>query len=61
MPAPQMTKEQWKKIPAGRKKKDAKGVRFIKVKEGDGEKLMEVRVFANPEHIKEPVPAEWLQ
>jgi hypothetical protein len=31
------------------------------VKEGDGEKLMEVRVFANEEHIKEPVPAEWLR
>jgi hypothetical protein len=59
--APQISKEQWKAIPAARKKKDAKGVRFLKVKEGDGEKLMEVRVFAKAEHIKEPVPAEWLQ
>lgn len=41
--------------------KGAKGVRFLKVKEGAEEKLMEVRVFANAEHIKEPVPAEWLQ
>ena len=61
MAAPQMSKEQWKAIPAQRKKKDAKGVRFLKVKEGEGEKLMEVRVFANSEHIKDPVPAEWLQ
>ncbi|MFL5245347.1 MAG: hypothetical protein ACJ8FY_24900 [Gemmataceae bacterium] len=61
MAAPQLSKEQWKAIPAKHKKKDAKGVRFLKVKEGDGEKLMEVRVFANGEHIKEPVPAEWLQ
>jgi hypothetical protein len=58
---PQMSKEQWKAVPANRKKKDAKGVRFLKVKEGDQEKLMEVRVFANAEHIKDPVPAEWLQ
>jgi hypothetical protein len=56
-----MTKEQWKAVPASRKKKDAKGVRFLKVKEGDGEKLVEVRVFAKQEHITEPVPAEWLQ
>jgi hypothetical protein len=56
-----MSKEQWKAIPAQRKKKDAKGVRFLKVKEGEAEKLMEVRVFANSEHIKDPVPAEWLQ
>ena len=61
MAAPQMSKGQWKAIPAARKKKDAKGVRFLKVKEGDGEKLMEVRVFAKDEHIKDPVPAEWLQ
>jgi hypothetical protein len=59
--APQLSKEQWKAIPAQRKKKDAKGVRFLKVKEGDGEKLMEVRVFAKAEHITEPVPSEWLQ
>ena len=59
--APQLSKEQWKAIAANRKKRDAKGVRFLKVKEGDGEKLVEVRVFANPEHIKEPAPAEWLQ
>jgi hypothetical protein len=56
-----MTREQWKALPAARKKKNAKGVRFVKVKEGDGEKLMEVRVFARAEHIKDPVPAEWLQ
>jgi hypothetical protein len=56
-----MSKEQWKAIPAQRKKKDAKGVRFLKIKEGEAEKLMEVRVFANAEHIKDPVPAEWLQ
>ncbi len=61
MPAPQMTKAQWKALPASRKKKDAKGVRFVKVKEGDTEKLVEVRVFANPEHIKDPIPAEWVQ
>lgn len=61
MAAPQMTKAQWKAVPAKQKKRDAKGVRFLKVKEGDAEKLVEVRVFANPEHIKEPVPAEWLQ
>lgn len=61
MAAPQLTKEQWKALPATRKKKDAKGVRFVKVKQGDEEKLMEVRVFAKAEHITEPVPAEWLQ
>ena len=61
MAAPQMSKEQWKAVPANRKKKDAKGIRFLKVKEGDAEKLVEIRVFANPEHIKDPVPAEWLQ
>lgn len=61
MAAPQISKEQWKAISAKRKKKDAKGVRFLKVKEGDGEKLVEVRVFSKAEHIKEPVPAEWLQ
>jgi len=59
--APQMSKAQWRALPAQRKKKDAKGVRFLKVKEGEGEKLVEVRVFANAEHVKEPVPAEWLQ
>jgi hypothetical protein len=59
--APQMTKEQWKAVPAQRKRKDAKGVRFLKLKEGDGEKLVEVRVFTDPQHIKDPVPAEWLQ
>lgn len=59
--APQLSKEQWKALPAKRKKKDAKGIRFIKVKEGDAEKLMEVRVFSKAEHIKEPVPPEWLQ
>jgi hypothetical protein len=59
--AQQLTKEQWKALPAARKKKNAKGVRFLKVKEGDGEKLVEVRVFKNPEHVKDPVPAEWLQ
>jgi hypothetical protein len=58
---PQLSKAQWKAVPVGRKHKDAKGVRFLKVKEGDGEKLVEVRVFAKDEHIKEPVPAEWLQ
>ena len=61
MAAQQMSKAQWQAVPAQRKKKDAKGVRFLKVKEGDAEKLVEVRVFANPEHIKDPVPAEWLQ
>ncbi len=61
MATPQLTKAQWKAVPAKRKKKDNKGVRFLKVKEGDGEKLVEVRVFAKDEHIKEPVPAEWLQ
>jgi hypothetical protein len=58
--APQLTKAQWKAVPTQRKKKDAKGVRFLKVKEGEGEKLVEVRVFTDPAHIKEPVPAEWL-
>jgi len=33
-------------------------VRFLKVKEGDAEKLVGVRVFVKVEHIKEPVPAE---
>jgi hypothetical protein len=61
MAAPQLSKEQWKAVPAARKKKDAKGVRFLKVKEGEGEKLVEVRVFAKAENITEPVPAEWLQ
>ena len=61
MAAPQMSKAQWKAIPAQRKKKDAKGIRFLKLKEGDGEKLVEVRVFTDPQHIKDPVPAEWLQ
>jgi hypothetical protein len=61
MAAPQMSKAQWKALPVGKKKKDAKGVRFLKVKEGEGEKLVEVRVFANPEHITDPVPADWLQ
>ena len=59
--APQLSKAQWKAVPKGKKKKDAKGIRFLKVKEGDAEKLMEVRVFSKEEHIKEPVPAEWLQ
>jgi hypothetical protein len=59
--APQLSKAQWKAVPAKRKKKNGKGVRFLKVKEGGEEKLMEVRVFANAEYIKEPVPAEWLQ
>jgi hypothetical protein len=58
---PQISKAQWKAVPAKRKKKDAKGVRFLKVKEGDSEKFVEVRVFSKDEHIKEPVPAEWLQ
>jgi hypothetical protein len=61
MAAPQMSKIQWKAVPSQRKKKDAKGVRFLKVKEGEGEKLMEVRVFSKAEQIKDPVPAEWLQ
>ena len=61
MAAPGMSKAQWKALPAQRKKRDAKGVRFIKVKEGEGEKLVEVRVFSQAEQIKEPVPAEWLQ
>jgi hypothetical protein len=59
--AQQLSKEQWRALPANRKKKNAKGVRFLKVKEGDGEKLVEVRVFSKAEHIKDPVPAEWLQ
>lgn len=59
--APQLTKAQWKALPAKRKKKNAKGVRFLRVKEGDGEKLVEVRVFAKAEHVKEPVAAEMLQ
>jgi len=58
---PQLSKDQWKAVPANRKKRDAKGVRFLKVKEGDAEKLVEVRVFSTAEHIKDPVPAEWLQ
>jgi hypothetical protein len=58
---PQISKAQWKAVPAKRKKKNAKGVRFLKVKEGDAEKFVEVRVFSKDEHIKEPVPAEWLQ
>jgi hypothetical protein len=58
---PQMSKEQWKAVLAQRKKKDAKRVRYLKLKEGDGEKLVEVRVFTDPQHIKDPVPAEWLQ
>lgn len=61
MAAPGMSKAQWKALPAQRKKRDAKGVRFIKVKEGEGEKLVEVRVFSQADQIKEPVPAEWLQ
>lgn len=61
MAAPQMTKAQWKAVPSKQKKRNAKGVRFLKVKEGESEKLVEVRVFANVEHVKEPVPAEWLQ
>jgi hypothetical protein len=60
MAAPGLSKEQWKALPAQRKKRDAKGVRFIKVKEGEGEKLVEVRVFSHADQIKEPVPAEWL-
>ena len=59
--AQQLTKAQWKAISPKRKKKDAKGVRFIKVKEGDGEKMLEVRVFTNAEHIKDPVPEELLK
>ena len=59
--AQHMSKEQWKAVPSNRKKKDAKGVRFLKVKEGDGEKLVEVRVFSNAERITDPVPAEWLK
>jgi hypothetical protein len=59
--AAHMTKAQWKALPSKRKKKDAKGVRFVKVKEGDAEKLVEVRVFANPENVKEPIAAEMLQ
>ena len=61
MAAQQLSKDQWRALPASRKKKNAKGVRFLKVKEGDGEKLVEVRVFSKAEHIKDPVPAEWLQ
>ncbi|MBY0524114.1 MAG: hypothetical protein K2R98_11985 [Gemmataceae bacterium] len=61
MAAPQMTKAQWKAVPKARRKKDAKGIRFIKVKEGEEEKLMEVRVFSKEDQIKEPVPAEWLK
>ena len=61
MATPQMSKAQWQAVAAKRKKKDAKGIRFLKVKEGDGEKLVEVRVFAKSEHVKDPVPAEWLQ
>jgi hypothetical protein len=59
--AQQMTKAQWKAVPAKKKKKDNKGVRFLKIKEGDAVKLVEVRVFANPEHIKDPVPEEYLK
>lgn len=61
MAAVHMSKAQWKALPAKRKKRDAKGVRFIRMKEGEGEKLVEVRVFANAEHVKEPVAAELLQ
>lgn len=59
--APQLTKAQWKALPNKKKKKNSKGIRFLRVKEGDGEKLVEVRVFANAEHIKDPVPPEMLQ
>jgi hypothetical protein len=59
--AQQLSKAQWKALPAKRKKKNAKGVRFLKIKEGGEEKVVEVRVFSNAEHIKDPVPAEWLQ
>ena len=59
--AQQMTKAQWKAISPKRKKKNNKGVRFLKVKEGEGEKLVEVRVFTNAEHVKDPVPEEWLK
>lgn len=61
MAAQQISKDQWKSIPAKRKVRNNKGVRFLKVKEGEGEKLVEVRVFAKAEHITDPVPAEWLQ
>jgi hypothetical protein len=57
----QMTKAQWKAVPAKRKKKDGKGIRFLKVKEGEGVKLVEVRVFAKDEYIKNPVPDELLR
>jgi len=60
MATPQISKAQWKALPAKKKKKNAKGIRFIKVKEGDTEKLIEVRVFAKDEYIKDPAPAEWL-
>jgi hypothetical protein len=43
------------------KEKDAKGVRFLKLEEGDGEKLVEVRAFSDSQQIKGPAPAEWLQ
>jgi hypothetical protein len=56
-----MSKAQWNAVPSKRKKKDAKGIRFLKVKDGEGEKFVEVRVFSKEEHIKDPVPAEWLQ
>jgi len=59
--AKQLSREQWKAIPADRKKKNPKGVRFLKIKEGGEEKLVEVRVFANSQHITEPVPEEWLK
>jgi hypothetical protein len=59
--AQQMSKAQWNAVPTKRKKKDAKGVRFLMVKDGDSEKFVEVRVFSKEEHIKDPVPAEWLQ
>ena len=59
--APQMSKEQWKALPRERKKKNGKGVRFVKVKEGEGEALKEVRVLANAANIQEPVPEDWLK
>jgi hypothetical protein len=59
--AQHLTKAQWKALPAKRKKKNGKGVRFLRVKKEGGEELVEVRVFAKEENVKDPVPAELLQ
>ena len=56
-----LSKDQWKALPKQRKKRNGKGVRLIKIKEGDADKWVEVRVFAKAENVKDAVPPEWLQ